>query len=158
MHVMRTSPRACRALGYVVRTLPALVMVPSEDARWRFDRITPFALAGGWIGAPSATEDRAGRVRRYPAALGPASVADAQTWSGATGLEKVLDGMRDELEVFADERGRELFDPPDAPRPDGRVSAPPRLLPGVKPLTADAEALVRFAEPEATGHAGGIEA
>ena len=37
--------------------------------------------------------------------------------------------MRDRLEVFADERGRELFDLPDAPRPDGDVPAPARLLP-----------------------------
>ena len=37
--------------------------------------------------------------------------------------------MRDRLEVFADERGRELFDLPDAPRPDADVPAPARLLP-----------------------------
>jgi hypothetical protein len=37
--------------------------------------------------------------------------------------------MRDELAVFADERGRELFDLPDAPRPDAATPAPPRFLP-----------------------------
>ncbi|MGH2943986.1 MAG: DNA glycosylase AlkZ-like family protein, partial [Solirubrobacteraceae bacterium] len=36
---------------------------------------------------------------------------------------------RDELAVFADERGRELFDLPDAPRPGAGVPAPPRFLP-----------------------------
>jgi hypothetical protein len=44
-------------------------------------------------------------------------------------MKAVLDGMRDGLEVFADERGRELFDLPDAPRPDADVPAPPRFLP-----------------------------
>ena len=35
-----------RALGYAVRTLLALVMVPAEGERWGFARSTPFALAG----------------------------------------------------------------------------------------------------------------
>ena len=68
-------------------------------------------------------------MRRYLRAFGPASVKDAQTWSGVGALKSVFDGMRDELEIFADERGRELFDLPDAPRPDIEVPAPPRLLP-----------------------------
>ena len=38
-------------------------------------------------------------------------------------MKAVLDGMRDRLEVFADERGRELFDLPGAPRPDADVPA-----------------------------------
>ena len=37
--------------------------------------------------------------------------------------------MRDRLEVFADERGRELFDLPDAPRPGADAAAPVRFLP-----------------------------
>jgi hypothetical protein len=41
----------------------------------------------------------------------------------------VLDGMRDRLEVFADARGRELFDLPDAPRPGADAPAPARFLP-----------------------------
>jgi hypothetical protein len=44
-------------------------------------------------------------------------------------MKAVLNGMRDDLAIFADERGRELFDLPEAPRPDGRTSAPPRFLP-----------------------------
>ena len=35
-----------RALGYAVRTLLPLVMVPSEDAPWGFERVARFALAG----------------------------------------------------------------------------------------------------------------
>jgi hypothetical protein len=52
-----------------------------------------------------------------------------QAWSGSKGLGKVIDGLRPELIVFRDARGRELFDLPDAPRPDEHVDAPPRLLP-----------------------------
>ena len=118
-----------RALGYAVRTLLPLVMVTSEDGRWGFDRVAEFALAEQWLGAPPAEPDAAALVTRYLAAFGPASAADVQTWSGVGGMKAVLNGMRDELEVFADERGRELFDLPDAPRPDADTPAPPRYLP-----------------------------
>jgi hypothetical protein len=43
-------------------------------------------------------------------------------------MTEVLEGMRDELAVFAHGR-RTLFDLPDAPRPDEDVPAPARLLP-----------------------------
>ena len=118
-----------RALGYAVRTLLPLVMVPSEDARWGFERVARFALADEWLGAPPGDGDPAALARRYLGAFGPASAADLQTWSGVGGMRTVLGGMRDELEVFADERGRELFDLPGAPRPDAGVPAPPRFLP-----------------------------
>jgi hypothetical protein len=44
-------------------------------------------------------------------------------------MKAVLQGMRDDLEVFADERGRELFDLPGASRPDADTPVPPRFLP-----------------------------
>jgi hypothetical protein len=118
-----------RALGYAVRTLLPLVMVPSEDGRWGFERVAPFALADEWLGEPPGEGDPEALVRRYLGAFGPASAADVQAWSGVGGLKAVLNGMRDGLEVFADERGRELFDLPGAPRPDAGTPAPPRFLP-----------------------------
>jgi winged helix DNA-binding protein len=121
-----------RALGYAVRALLPLVMVPTDGARWGFGRGgSAFAPADEWLGAAPA-QDGAERalVRRYLGAFGPASAKDVQAWSGAGGMKVVLDGMRDELVVFTDERGRrELFDLPDAPRPGAGVAPPPRLLP-----------------------------
>jgi hypothetical protein len=118
-----------RALGYAVRTLLPLVMVPSEDARWGFDRVACFAPAGEWLSESLSDDGTQALARRYLGAFGPASAKDLQVWSGVGGTKEVLDGMRDELVVFADERGRELFDLADAPRPGAHAPAPPRFLP-----------------------------
>jgi Winged helix DNA-binding domain len=118
-----------RALGYAVRTHLPLVMVPTDDP-WAFPSVARFTLAETWLdtklsgdGAPEEL------VRRYLAAFGPASAADFQTWSGLKGMMSVFTGLRDELEIFEDEQGRELFDLPKAPRPGDDVPAPPRFLP-----------------------------
>jgi winged helix DNA-binding protein len=118
-----------RALGYAVRTQLPLVMVPTKD-RWAFPSVADFTLAETWLDAP-VSDDAApdALVLRYLAAFGPATAADVQTWSGLTGVGRVLKALRPRLRVFQDERGRELFDLPAAPRPDEDVAAPPRFLP-----------------------------
>jgi winged helix DNA-binding protein len=68
-------------------------------------------------------------VRRYLAAFGPASRADIAKWSGLARVH-VDEGLaRLRSSRFLDERGRELYDLPRAPLPDGDVHAPARLLP-----------------------------
>jgi len=56
-------------------------------------------------------------------------VADAQKWSGLTRLSEVTERLRPQLVTFRDPQGKELYDLPDAPRPEGDAPAPPRFLP-----------------------------
>ncbi len=118
-----------RALGYAARTLVPLVMVPDAAGRWGYPRVCEFALAEEFLDGPLASAAPDALVERYLGAYGPASAGDLQTWSGLGGMKAVLEGMRDRLAVFADQRGRELFDLPGAPRPDADVEAPGRFLP-----------------------------
>jgi len=118
-----------RAMGYLVRTHLPLVMVPSED-EWGFAAAAAFTCADSWIRTSIGTDTKPhGLVRRYLAAFGPATAADAQAWSGLKGLSGIFDELRPKLRTFRDERGRELFDLPDAPRPDDDLPAPVRYLP-----------------------------
>jgi hypothetical protein len=118
-----------RAMGYAVRTHLPLVQVPT-DTRWGWPAAACFAAAESWIGQPVGRDtDAKDLVLRYLAAFGPASVADAQAWSGLRALAGTFEALRPKLRVFRDDRGRELFDLPKAPRPDADTPAPVRLLP-----------------------------
>jgi hypothetical protein len=119
-----------RAMGYAVRTHLPLVQVP-DDSAWGFPAAAGFALAEDWLGReiPGGSDGLPALVRRYLAAFGPASVTDAQNWSGIGGLRATFEALREELATFRDPRGRELFDFADAPRPNEGTPAPVRFLP-----------------------------
>ncbi len=100
-------------------------------APWGFPASADFTTAEDWLGRPlpAAKEGPAALVLRYLAAFGPASVADAQAWSGLRGLRETFEQLRPTLVAFPGPRRTELFDLPDAPRPPADVELPVRFLP-----------------------------
>lgn len=116
------------ALQYVLPLIPAVQVTPrgvwgqSAQARW--------ALIEQWAGPEPAAETSIDQVvLRYLAAFGPATVSDVRQWCGVTKLKEVVERLRPQLDCFRDANGRELFDLPDAPRPDPGTPAPPRFFP-----------------------------
>ena len=110
-----------------------------EEEKWfrvihhaRFIRLgDDYVAATAWLDRPYEPPEKGLRLllRRYLAAWGPATAADAAAWSGLQVGE-----LREALEEvgtrrFRDEQGRVLYDLPRAPLPDGDTPAPTRLLP-----------------------------
>ncbi|MDQ2673187.1 MAG: winged helix DNA-binding domain-containing protein [Chloroflexota bacterium] len=129
-HLAELWPDAPDALTMTnaAKAIVPMVQVPPRGV-WNRSGMVRLAAMDDWIGRPVPTKvDPVPILRRYLAAYGPASAADAQVWSGITRLGEVLDRMRGELLVLRDANGRELFDLPDAPRPQADVPAPPRFL------------------------------
>jgi hypothetical protein len=116
------------ALAQGVRTLVPLVQIPPR-AVWGAAGQSRHTSAEAWLGSPlDPSPSLEALVTRYLAAFGPATVADVQAWSGLTRLAEVMDGLRPGLRTFRDERGKELFDLPDAPRPAPGTPVPVRLV------------------------------
>jgi hypothetical protein len=90
-----------------------------------------YVAADAWLGRPyePAEEGLRHLLRRYLAAWGPATPADAAAWTGLqvgelrAALEEVGTGR------LRDEQGRVLYDLPRAALPPADAPAPPRLLP-----------------------------
>ncbi|WP_405401510.1 winged helix DNA-binding domain-containing protein [Streptomyces sp. NBC_01104] len=125
-----------RPLGeMLVAALVPMVQTPPRGL-WRTKGGVRNVPLADWLGraadppAPDGT-DPVGQAlaRRYLAAYGPAASADLRAWSGLAGLPAAIAAIREELVTFRDERGRELLDLPDAPRPDPDTPAPVRFLP-----------------------------
>ena len=116
------------AIGNATRVHVPLVQVPPRGV-WGAGGHAKYATIEAWTGrelerSPSIDE----LVLRYLRSFGPASVMDVQNWSGLTKLGEALERLRPRLVTFRDDDGRELFDLPEAPRPDPAVPAPVRFL------------------------------
>jgi Winged helix DNA-binding domain len=121
-----------------VRRHLALVHAPAPaPLPWTFDRRPWLVDADAWLGEDGGFADEEAAlnhlVRRYLGAFGPATVADVAGWSRlpVARLRPAVDAITagGETATFLDERGRQLVDLVDAPRPDPDTPAPPRLLP-----------------------------
>jgi hypothetical protein len=105
--------------GYLQSNLP-LVRVPPAGT-WRVGGSPVQELVA--VGKP----DPGRLVLAYLRAFGPATPADAQTWSGLTRLAPVFASL--DLDRLEGEDGKTYYDVPGAPRPPAATPAPVRLLP-----------------------------
>jgi hypothetical protein len=107
----------------------AFVRVP-EDGAWGAKAPSSLLAAPRPRGAPKGDKALDEVVRRHLRAFGPAGPDDVAGWIGwrTPPVRAAFERLDDELVALEDEKGRALFDLPDAPRPDPETPAPPRLL------------------------------
>jgi prepilin-type processing-associated H-X9-DG protein len=113
-------------LGQLARSAAPLVQVPPRGT-WKGSGGVVYAYVDRWLDRPLVDPDVPGLVRRYLRAFGPATAADVTAWSGVTRLAPIVKEMAD-LVVHEDDRGKPLYDVPNAELADEDAAAPVRLL------------------------------
>lgn len=140
-----------QSLSVAARCRLPLVQVTPRGVWGRSGQVR-LTTVENWLGRPAGAARPVDEVvLRYLAAFGPASVKDMQVWAGLTRLREAFERLRPGLAVFQDPGGVELFDLPDAPRPDGDTPAPPRFLPEFDNLLLSHADRSRVIAPEAKG-------
>lgn len=139
--------RDTASLAHAVRCLLPTIQIPPRGI-WGKGGNPTMATAEQWLGSPVDPAPSAERVvLRYLAAYGPASVADAQTWSGLTRLNEIFDRL--DLVTYTDENsGRTLYDLPDITLPDEDTEVPVRFLPEYDNLLLSHADRSRWITPE----------
>jgi Winged helix DNA-binding domain len=129
--------------------LPMVQVTPRGT--WRSSARAASTTHESWLGKSARSPfDVEELVLRYLAAFGPANHRDAAVWSRLPALAEVFERLRPRLMVFANEAGREVFDLPDAPRPDADTPAPVRFLPEYDNVLLGHDERTRIVAPELT--------
>jgi hypothetical protein len=116
------------SLAYAGTSLTAPAQLPPRGL-WGGRGQPVWQAAEVWLGRePERKPDPTPIVERYLRAFGPAAPQDFTAWSGIGGARALFERLLPHLRRFRDERGRDLYDVEDAPRPDAGVPAPPRFL------------------------------